>query len=360
MRKCNNAVMGEKLTRYESSVRGCVVIMEQPIGRAPQFRSFSPNVLPQTAKNTAVELGVHGLAFRSKLKVHNPSNVEKPDEHALGRAAALPRLLHSLGSWALPLRRLLFNLGIITVDPTLIPSDDTRHEGWVVQGTLTKLLTNCNKVLFLFGGQKPGHELCSNAVHVLITREKCLHYSVWHINDWSIPLTVLRRSSCTSRRIVSTFLGVELMEGRPDLSKHLARLMASFPYARRFIWKVSAPDLLSFTQNLLSAPFSRPFCNRKCEGTRGDKHLCCATLCSHSDATRHAEWRRSLLLSIANAFTYCHGLAVCGTSLETFWFTYVCIDNQIFKILSPTAYVYRTPAHAYRMSVCTHAHTYEL
>jgi len=29
---------------------------------------------------------------------------------------------------------------------------------------------------------------------------------------------VLRRSSCTSRRIVSTFCGVELVEGRPDLS----------------------------------------------------------------------------------------------------------------------------------------------
>jgi hypothetical protein len=28
---------------------------------------------------------------------------------------------------------------------------------------------------------------------------------------------------------------------------------------------------------LLSAPVSRPCWNRKCEGTRGDKHLCCAT-----------------------------------------------------------------------------------
>jgi len=54
MRKSNNAVVGEKLMRYESSVRGCIVIMEQPNARAPHFRSFSPNVLPQTAKNIAV------------------------------------------------------------------------------------------------------------------------------------------------------------------------------------------------------------------------------------------------------------------------------------------------------------------
>jgi hypothetical protein len=37
------------------------------------------------------------------LKMHNPSNVEKHDEHALGCAAALPHLLRSWGSWALPL-----------------------------------------------------------------------------------------------------------------------------------------------------------------------------------------------------------------------------------------------------------------
>jgi hypothetical protein len=80
MRKCDNAVVGEKLTRYESLVRGHIVIMEQPIAHAPQFGSLSLNVLPQTAKNIAVELGVHGLAFGGKCMVHNPSNVEKHNE----------------------------------------------------------------------------------------------------------------------------------------------------------------------------------------------------------------------------------------------------------------------------------------
>jgi hypothetical protein len=108
---------------YENSVSGCIVIMEQPTACTPHFRSLSPNVLPQTVKNIAVELGVHSLAFRGKLKVHNHSNVEKHDKHALGRATDLPRL-RSWGSWALPLRRLLFSLGIIPVDPTLIPSDE--------------------------------------------------------------------------------------------------------------------------------------------------------------------------------------------------------------------------------------------
>jgi hypothetical protein len=69
--------------------------MEQPIARAPQFRSFLPNVVPQMAKNIAVELGVHGLAFGDKFMVHNSSNVKKHNAHALGSAAALSRLLRS-------------------------------------------------------------------------------------------------------------------------------------------------------------------------------------------------------------------------------------------------------------------------
>jgi hypothetical protein len=178
MRMCDNDFVGEKITRYESSVRGCIVIMEQPIARTPQFRSFSPNVLPQTAKNIAIELGVHGLAFGDKFMVHNPSNVEKHDEHALGRAAALSHLLWSWEYCALPLQTLLFSFGIVPIDPTLVPSNDPRHEGWIIHGTLTKLLTNCNTVLFLFGGQKPGYEICSNAVHVHITGENCLHCSL--------------------------------------------------------------------------------------------------------------------------------------------------------------------------------------
>jgi hypothetical protein len=177
--------VGEKLTRYESLVKGCIVIMEQPIDHATKYRSFSPNILSQTAKNIVVELSVHALAFGYKFMVHIPSNVEKHDEHALGRAAALPHRLRSWGSWALPLRRLLFSLGIISINLTLVPSDDHRHEGWVIHGTLTKLLRNCNSVLLRFGGQKPGYELYSKPVHVQITRENCLQCSVRHINDCS-------------------------------------------------------------------------------------------------------------------------------------------------------------------------------
>jgi hypothetical protein len=44
----------------------------------------------------------------------------------------------------------------------------------------------------------------------------------------------------------------------------------------------------------------------------------CNFQCSHSDATWHTEWRRSLLANTAPAFTYCHRLVFYGTSLKTF------------------------------------------
>jgi len=138
------------------------------------------------------------------------------DDHALGRAAALPRLLRSWGSWALPLRRLLFSLGIIPVDPTLVPNAEPQHEGWVIQDTLTKLLINCNTVLFLFGVRSLGTNFaatrCMFKSHVRIVCS--VLYDTLTIAAMS--LMVLRRSSCTSRRTVSTFLGTELVEVRHD------------------------------------------------------------------------------------------------------------------------------------------------
>jgi hypothetical protein len=111
----------------------------------------------------------------------------------------------------------------------------------------------------------------------------------------AISLIVIRLSSCTSHRIVSTFLGVELVEGHPDLSssssdvlpplkrscqlKHAARHMASLPYACRNMSKVSAPDLPSLTQNLMFVRCSifKSMLTSKRDCTGGDKNSCCAT-----------------------------------------------------------------------------------
>jgi hypothetical protein len=109
-------------------------------------------------------------------------------------------------------------------------------------------------------------------------------------------------------------------------SKHLARLMASFLYARRIISKVSAPDLPSFTQNsmfALCSSFTSMLESQMWRHTWWQTLVLCNSQCSHSDATWHAEWWRSLLPSTAHSFMYCHRLAVYGTSLKTFWYTLV-------------------------------------
>jgi heme oxygenase len=55
--------------------------VENPILRAPQIRSLSPNVLPQTPQNFAVKLCVEGLALGDKFVMNKAADVEKHDEH---------------------------------------------------------------------------------------------------------------------------------------------------------------------------------------------------------------------------------------------------------------------------------------
>jgi hypothetical protein len=64
-------------------VTGRIVVVENPILRAPQIRSRSQNVLPQTPQNFAAKLCVDGLALGDKFAMNNAANVEKYDEQTL-------------------------------------------------------------------------------------------------------------------------------------------------------------------------------------------------------------------------------------------------------------------------------------
>jgi hypothetical protein len=101
--------------------------MEHPIARAPQFISFLLNVLPQMAKNIAVELGVHSLAFGGKFKVQHPSNVEKHDGHALSTLRLC--LAFGLGDPEFFHCEDCCLVSGSPVDPTLVPSDDAAAKG---------------------------------------------------------------------------------------------------------------------------------------------------------------------------------------------------------------------------------------
>ena len=98
---------------------------------------------------------------------------------------------------------------------------------------------------------------------------------------------VVRRSSCTMRLTLRTISGLVLVESRPlrssssrDIrpflnrechSKHLARLIASSPYAGCSMSKASVADFLSFTQNLMLALCSRRESMTKSQSERHKK-----------------------------------------------------------------------------------------
>ena len=97
-------------------------------------------------------------------------------------------------------------------------------------------------------------------------------------------------------------------------SKHVARHMASLPYACRNISKVSAPDLPSLTQNLILARcsiFTYMLKWQMWRHTWSQTLVLCNYQCWHSEATLQTKWRRCQLSIVAYTFTWCHRLAVC-------------------------------------------------
>jgi len=110
----------------------------------------------------------------------------------------------------------------------------------------------------------------------------------------TLSLMILRRSSYTSRRIVSTFLGVELVEGRPDLSSSSSDVL---PLLKRV--PLETPRTTHCPLSICTSYHFRSHRSRFAEfhakfdvclllwfhvraeianmKTRGDKHSCCAT-----------------------------------------------------------------------------------
>jgi hypothetical protein len=76
-------VVGEKLTNKECLVTRFIVVVENPILRAPQIQSLSPNVLPQMPQNFAVKLCVDSLARGDEFTMNSGADVKKHDEHGL-------------------------------------------------------------------------------------------------------------------------------------------------------------------------------------------------------------------------------------------------------------------------------------
>ncbi len=61
-----------------------VSYVEEPSCRAPEFRSFASNILPQTPQNVMIVLCINSLTLANKFMVNDSVNVKENHQHALG------------------------------------------------------------------------------------------------------------------------------------------------------------------------------------------------------------------------------------------------------------------------------------
>ena len=228
-------------------------MLQTCLGHGPhttQFKLFQPNVLPQMPQNIVLELVGGGLA----PIVNDHANV-KTYEYALGQAADMPR---SWRCWALP-----------TVDPSLVPSEDLTMKVGSSRACWWRSWQILVQSSFWSGLRSQGTNFA--AMRCMFKSDIRIACTVPYdtSNIAAMSLMDLRWSSCINCHIISTFLGIDLVEGCPDLlsssgdvlpllkfacySKHLAQLIVSLPYTWWIMSKIWIVDLLSLTQNLMFA-----------------------------------------------------------------------------------------------------------
>ena len=231
-----------------------------------------------------------------------------------------------------------FSTGIrvLPVDPCLIPSDDPRHEGWVIQSTLMEILTDFGTKFLLIGGQKPGHELCSNAVHDQIRRYNCLYCSVWHMHDGSNVIsgspTILMHKSLNCFEIFGGLLNFVIIQWCSAALEVFVPFETPWPTFHCSIAIHMTKHVKSLSYRIwcsLTTLVCSPWWIRKCARARGHWNSRSVAHDVYSDITRyrHIAWRQLLLIPTARWSPYCHLLACYRSSLKTFCFdttSYIC------------------------------------
>jgi hypothetical protein len=115
---------GQKFPGEKGSVRWCVVMMQQPVLLSPNFGAKSLHIFMQSPYNVTFVRGIDCLAYQDKFFVNNPLDVKENDEHDFEFALHLSCLFSVLVSLGFPLRGLLHCLRVITINPTLVTSNN--------------------------------------------------------------------------------------------------------------------------------------------------------------------------------------------------------------------------------------------
>jgi hypothetical protein len=110
--------------------------------------------------------------------VHNSLDVKERDDHSLDIAYHLsgPFGLGDVGLFSL--KDYCFFLRVVTVNPSLITSDDSAQESFIIGGELTKFSAEFDPLLFVVSCQVPGHNFPAT---------RCMHNSSdrtgWHVHN---------------------------------------------------------------------------------------------------------------------------------------------------------------------------------
>lgn len=133
------------------------------------------------------------------------------------------------------------SVSVVPIGPTLIMRDDTQHEGLIISGMLTDILTDFDIMFFLLSGQQVGGQTWQrHAIFISDISIACM-YQYDRPTTSAILLTVLQQSSCTSWLIFSTFMGVTLMVGFPDCSsssRDILLLLKHQCHSKHCIWPI--------------------------------------------------------------------------------------------------------------------------
>jgi len=88
-------VFCQKFICGDSPVGRAVVVMQDPVARAPLLRAMSAHSVAEALQDCFVEILIYHLSCRDELMMNQPINVEERIQHVLDIGLHLPRFLRS-------------------------------------------------------------------------------------------------------------------------------------------------------------------------------------------------------------------------------------------------------------------------
>jgi len=163
-----NVVFHQKFICGDSPVGKGIVMVQDPIARAPLLRAMSAHSVAEALQDCSVEFLIYHLSSRNVLMMNQPVIVKECNRHGLDIGLHLPRFLR-LRIWCLvPLGGHLLCFWVIPVNLAFITIDYRGHEVGIVLGSLMEVSANWHAIILLLHRQETGHKFRCYTSHLQI------------------------------------------------------------------------------------------------------------------------------------------------------------------------------------------------